>query len=418
DVLRIGNQDRPRLFDLAVRRPEPLFETAAEIAGRLDAAGQEVEPLDEAEVRSVLERLRADGFRSIAVCLMNAYANPAHESAVAAIARTLGFADVSVSSEVAPRIKFVPRGDTTTVDAYLNPVLRGYVDRLRGSLANAGEEDEAPAEPPPGGQRSEVRGQRPRSVPLSLGRGERGEGRDPTDVASCAAKTQAGTPVSQRSEGSVRHPLTPGPSPQGEGGRERASVLKVMSSAGGLLDAGRFTGKDSILSGPAGGVVGFSRVATAAGFPRAIGFDMGGTSTDVSRFDGTYDLEFEGTKAGVRLATPMLAIETVAAGGGSVCRFDGVKLAVGPQSAGADPGPACYGRGGPLTVTDVNLYLGKIIPARFPFPLDRAAVEQRLRDLCQRIAASPLGKQYTPHELAEGFVEIANANMVRAIRKI
>jgi 5-oxoprolinase (ATP-hydrolysing) len=138
----------------------------------------------------------------------------------------------------------------------------------------------------------------------------------------------------------------------------------------------------------------------------------------VSRFDGRYELEFETKKAGVRVVAPMLSIETVAAGGGSLCAFDGVKLVVGPGSAGADPGPACYGRGGPLTVTDVNLFLGRIVPARFPIPLDRPAVERHLERLCQEIAASPLGKSYTPLELAEGFVQIANANMVRAIRKI
>jgi 5-oxoprolinase (ATP-hydrolysing) len=191
-----------------------------------------------------------------------------------------------------------------------------------------------------------------------------------------------------------------------------------MTSSGGLVDAARFVGKDSILSGPAGGVIGFSRVAERAGFPKSIGFDMGGTSTDVSRYDGRYELEYETKKAGVRVVAPMLAIETVAAGGGSICHFDGVKLVVGPESAGADPGPACYGRGGPLTVTDVNLTLGRILPARFPFPLDAAAVGRRLSSLCDRIAASPMGRRYSPVELAQGFVNIANANMVRAIRRI
>ncbi len=191
-----------------------------------------------------------------------------------------------------------------------------------------------------------------------------------------------------------------------------------MTSAGGLVDADRFTGKDSVLSGPAGGVIGFSRVAQRAGFAKSIGFDMGGTSTDVSRFDGRYEREFETTKAGVRVVAPMLAIETVAAGGGSVCGFDGVKLFVGPQSAGANPGPACYGRGGPLTITDVNFFLGKIIAERFPFPLDRAAVEMRLAELCEQVANSPLGRSYSPHELAQGFIDIANTTMARAIRKI
>lgn len=184
-----------------------------------------------------------------------------------------------------------------------------------------------------------------------------------------------------------------------------------MTSAGGLIDADRFVGKDSILSGPAGGVIGFSRVAQQAGFTKAIGFDMGGTSTDVARFDGEYEYEFETKKAGVRIVAPMLAIETVAAGGGSICGFDGVKLIVGPQSAGSDPGPACYGRGGPLTVTDVNLWLGRIVPSRFPFPLDRAAVERRLTELQARVGGNT-------DALADGLCRIANANMVRAIRRI
>ncbi len=199
---------------------------------------------------------------------------------MAEIAREVGFDEISVSSEVVPLVKLVPRADTTTADAYLNPVLRRYVAALRQAL--------------------------------------------------------------------------PG------------SELQILTSAGGLIAAEKFSGKDSILSGPAGGVVGFSRVAQAAGAPRAIGFDMGGTSTDVSRFDGTYDYEYETEKAGVRVVAPMLSIETVAAGGGSICRFDGVKLVVGPDSAGADPGPACYGRGGPLTITDVNFYLEPDPGGSFP----------------------------------------------------
>src|SRR4029079_366824 len=166
------------------------------------------------------------------------------------------------------------------------------------------------------------------------------------------------------------------------------SMVRILTSAGGLVSSDHFCGKDSILSGPAGGVVGFSRVANAAGFWRAIGFDMGGTSTDVSRFDGNFDLEYETQKAGVRLVAPTMPIETVAAGGGSICRFDGVKLTVGPESAGADPGPACYGRGGPLTVTDLSLYLGRIVAERFPFALDLTATERRLKQLAAEAASA------------------------------
>ena len=214
------------------------------------------------------------------------------------------------------------------------------------------------------------------------------------------------TPILRSYLHSIRSALGPG------------SSLKVMTSHGGLIDADRFSGKDSILSGPAGGVIAYAAEATRAGFARSIGFDMGGTSTDVSRFGGRFELEQESVKAGVKMAAPMLAIETVAAGGGSICSFDGLQLRVGPESAGADPGPACYGRGGPLTITDVNLALGRLIPERFPFRLDQNAVQRHLDDLCAQIAASPLKRRYAPEELAQGFVEIANETMVRAIRRI
>ncbi|REJ80302.1 MAG: hydantoinase [Planctomycetota bacterium] len=344
DVLLIANQDRPRLFDLDIVKPEPLFTNVVEIDERLDAEGDVLRAPDQEAVRTSLSELRATGVESVAICLLHAFANPDHEALVERIAREVGFAEISTSSRLSPLIKIVSRGDTTTVDAYLNPVLRQYVQTLRNSLE-------------PGGRES-------------------------------------------------------------SGDDDLQSSLRLMTSAGGLVEADHFVGKDSILSGPAGGVIGFSRVAQRAGIDRAIGFDMGGTSTDVSRFDGTYDLEYETRKAGVRIVAPMLAIETVAAGGGSICRFDGVKLAVGPESGGADPGPACYGRGGPLTVTDVNLALGRILPERFPFPLDAESVSRRLQELCDQIAASPGGVRYAPIELAQGFVDIANANMVRAIRRI
>jgi 5-oxoprolinase (ATP-hydrolysing) len=332
DVLRIANQDRPRLFDLDIKKPDPLFSSVVEIDERLDAFGAVLRSPNPAEVRKDLARLREEGLESLAICLLHAFANPAHEELVERIAREVGFVEVSTSSKLSPLIKIVSRGDTTVVDAYLNPVLRAYVDRLSRGL---------------------------------------GTGR-----------------------------------------------LKLMTSAGGLVDAARFVGKDSILSGPAGGVIGFSRVAQRAGFERSIGFDMGGTSTDVSRFAGEYEREFEVQKAGVRIVAPMLAVETVAAGGGSICDFDGVKLVVGPASAGAVPGPACYGRGGPLTVTDANLILGKLPPERFPFPLDHDAAQQRIDNLCRRIAAAPNGRRLSASELAQGFIDVANANMARAIHRI
>lgn len=334
DILRIGYQNRPGLFDLTIRKPEPLFETVVEIDERVTPHGEVLVRPDPEKIRASLAELHERGIESLAVCLLNAYCRPEHEIQVGQIAREAGFADISLSHETAPLIKIVSRGDTTVVDAYLNPVLRSYVDRLRGSLDRGGTSD-----------------------------------------------------------------------------------IRLLTSAGGLVRADRFVGKDSILSGPAGGVVGFSRAAQAAGFERAIGFDMGGTSTDVSRFDGRFELEYETEKAGVRVVAPMMSIETVAAGGGSIGWFDGVKLAVGPDSAGAEPGPACYGRGGPLTVTDVNLHLGKLLPEYFPFPLDHGAVDDRLRQLGDDIHRAT-NRRYQPHALAEGILRVANANMANAIRSI
>jgi 5-oxoprolinase (ATP-hydrolysing) len=330
DILHIGYQNRPRLFDLAIKKREPLFSAVAEIDERIDAQGGVLVAPDSAQIREQLAELKRQGVESLAICLLHSFVRPRHEDVVADLARDVGFREISVSSRVAPLVKIVSRGDTTVMDAYLNPVLRRYVQSLCDELPDAS--------------------------------------------------------------------------------------LRILTSAGGLVDAAEFVGKDSILSGPAGGVVGFSRVARAAGFERAIGFDMGGTSTDVSRFDGRHELEFETEKSGVRVVAPMMAIETVAAGGGSVCRYDGVKLVVGPDSAGAEPGPACYGRGGPLTITDVNLLLGKILPDRFPFPLDRPAAEKRLGELIDEVARG--GRRYAPHELAEGFARVANANMAKAIGSI
>jgi 5-oxoprolinase (ATP-hydrolysing) len=366
DVLRIGYQNRPRLFDLAIKKPEPLFTHVVEIDERLTPGGEVLRAPDPEAIRRQLRELKARGDSdSLAICLLNAYKQPQHELLVEELAREAGFTEISRSSRVAPLIKIVSRGDTTVMDAYLNPILRTYVRGLKESLA--GNESLSENRPQRGGQ------------------------------AHFAPKAPQNEPVPD--------------------GSRIGSELRIMTSAGGLVAADKFVGKDSILSGPAGGVVGFSRVAEAAGFQKAIGFDMGGTSTDVSRFDGRWELEFETEKAGVRVVAPMMAIETVAAGGGSICGFDGVKLVVGPDSAGADPGPACYGRGGPLAVTDLNFYLGKIPPEYFPFPLDRRAVEARLAALIDTIRQAT-SKCYSPIELCDGFLRVANANMVKAIRSI
>jgi 5-oxoprolinase (ATP-hydrolysing) len=335
DVPLIGNQDRPELFDLDIRKPEPLFAQVFEVDERTAADGALLCPLVAAKENSSLSNagLLTDEFDSVAICLMNSYRNPVHEEQLEQLVRKSGFDEVSRSSEVSPLIRFVPRCDTTVLDAYLNPVLRMYLDGIRDSL--------------------------------------------------------------------------PG------------SDIQVMTSAGGLVDSHNFRGRDCILSGPAGGVVGFAMVAARAGFSNAIGFDMGGTSTDVARFDGRFEIENETTKAGIRIMTPVLAIETVAAGGGSICGFDGVRLFVGPDSAGADPGPACYGAGGPLTVTDLNVFLGRVIPRHFPFRLNLQAVKSRLAKLRSDMAAMDAAlPKMSLQQLAEGLLQIADDNMVQAIRRV
>ena len=340
DGLRIGYQDRPALFDLRIDQPPELYETVLAIDERLDAAGRVLRAPDEAAVRAPLAALRAAGIESLAVCLLHAYRHPAHEEQVGHWAAEAGFAHVSLSSRVSPLPKFVHRGDTTVLDAYLTPLLRAYCQRLAAQMPRAD--------------------------------------------------------------------------------------IRYMTSAGGLVAADRFSGKDAILSGPAGGVVGTARITDRAGLAPAFAFDMGGTSTDVSRWDGRaftrrYEMEVGGSGNGpgkvrrLRLQSSMLEIETVAAGGGSVCWFDGQKTVVGPQSAGADPGPACYGRGGPLSVTDLNVFLGRV--PRFPFQLDRAAVEARLDETIARIRAAG-GRAYSRVELAAGFLRVANANMVAPIKKL
>ncbi|MBL3562576.1 hydantoinase/oxoprolinase family protein, partial [Rhodovulum sulfidophilum] len=345
DLLRIGYQARPRLFDLEIRRPELLYEEVAEIRERLDAEGEVLVPLDEDAARAALTAAHARGIRAVAIALMHGYLNPVHEDRLAELARETGFTQVSVSHRASRLIKLVGRGDTTVVDAYLSPILRRYVDRVAEAL----------------------------------------------DL--------------------------------GQGGCER---LLFMQSNGGLTDAALFQGKDAILSGPAGGIVGMVRTAEAAGFDRLIGFDMGGTSTDVSHYAGSYERSFETEVAGVRMRAPMMDIHTVAAGGGSICKFEDGRFQVGPESAGADPGPACYRRGGPLTVTDCNVMLGKLTPAHFPAvfgpggdqPLDVEAVRTKFAVLAREVAAETGTPERSPEDMAEGFLRIAVDNMANAIRKI
>src|SRR5262244_3076164 len=388
DALKIGYQARPKIFARHIIKPDMLFERVVELAERVRADGTVEHALDLDGARRALEAARADGIAAVAIVFMHAYRHPEHEQQVASLARQMGFAQVSVSHEVSPLIKLVGRGDTTVVDAYLSPILQRYVAHVGREMAGGSSRNEgasAPAFPPPL-------------------RGRDREGGTPH------AHEQAATPL---------------PNPPPQGGREQAAAsgdarLMFMMSSGGLTAAELFQGKDAILSGPAGGVVGMAETGRAAGFDRLIGFDMGGTSTDVSHFAGEYERAFETEVAGVRMRAPMMLIHTVAAGGGSVLHFDGARFRVGPDSAGANPGPKCYRRGGPLAVTDANVMVGKLIPDYFPkifgpaqnLPLDASAVRNAFADLAQQVGGR------TAEEVADGFIKIAVENMANAIKKI
>ncbi len=339
DALRIAYQARPRLFDRRILLPELLYEQVVEAQERIGAHGEVQRALDEAALERDLQAAFDSGIRGCAIVFMHGWRYTAHEQSAAALARRIGFSQVSVSHQVSPLMKLVSRGDTTVVDAYLSPILRRYVDQVAAQM--------------PG----------------------------------------------------VR--------------------LFFMQSSGGLTEAHHFQGKDAILSGPAGGIVGMVRTAVAAGHGKVIGFDMGGTSTDVSHFAGEFERAFETQVAGVRMRAPMMSIHTVAAGGGSILSFDGARLRVGPESAGANPGPASYRRGGPLATTDANVLLGKIQPAHFPHvfgpaadqALDRDGVAQRFTQLAAQVQQAT-GRATTPESLAEGFLQIAVQNMANAIKRI
>ena len=344
DSLRIGYQHRPDIFAREIILPEMLYERVIEVDERVKADGEVLKAPDIESTRPELQAAFDDGIRSAAIVFMHGYRFTDHEQQFAKLAKSMGFTQVSVSHEVSPLMKFVSRGDTTVVDAYLSPILRRYVDRVAKDLA--------------------------------------------PDVAT-------------------------------------GTRLQFMQSNGGLTDAKLFQGKDSILSGPAGGVVGMVQTAAMAGYDKVIGFDMGGTSTDVSHYDGEYERAFETIVAGVRMRAPMMHIHTVAAGGGSILHFDGSRFRVGPDSAGAAPGPVCYRRGGPLAVTDCNVMLGAIQPKYFPRvfgpnadqPLDAEVVTEKFTALAKDIKAST-GEDKTPQQVAAGFRMIAVENMANAIKKI
>ncbi|EIJ36626.1 hydantoinase B/oxoprolinase family protein [Thiothrix nivea] len=345
DALRIGYQQRPNLFALDIELPQMLYTEVLEVEERIAADGETLQVPDAVQIRADLQAAYDKGLRSVAILFMHAWRYPQHETLVAEIARAIGFTQISVSHAVSPLIKFVGRGDTTVVDAYLSPVLRRYVEQVARELPD--------------------------------------------------------------------------------------TKLFFMQSNGGLTHADHFQGKDAILSGPAGGVVGMAQTAQAAGFDKLIGFDMGGTSTDVCHFAGEYERTLESHIAGARIRAPMMQIHTVAAGGGSILHFDGQRFRVGPDSAGANPGPAAYRRGGPLTITDCNVMLGKLQADYFPQifgtegdePLDVEVVKENFAKLAKKIPLNPPfakgeAGEWSPEKVAEGFLAIAVENMANAIKKI
>lgn len=340
DALAIGDQGRKDIFAQNIIKPELLYTKVEEVNERIRADGTVETAAQDDDIRAALQTIYDSGIRAVAIVFMHAYAYPQHEIQAAKIAQDVGFTQVSTSHEVSPLMKFVGRGDTTVVDAYLSPILRRYVQQVADELGL----DES----------SDTR-------------------------------------------------------------------LMFMMSSGGLTAADRFQGKDAILSGPAGGVVGAVETSRLAGFNEIIGFDMGGTSTDVSHYAGDLERAFDTEVAGVRMRAPMMRIHTVAAGGGSILHYENNRYVVGPDSAGANPGPACYRRGGPLTVTDANVMVGKLQAQNFPAifgpnqdqPLDVDVVKAKFEALTTQIDDGR-----SAEEVAAGFLAIAVENMANAIKKI
>ncbi|KAJ5591763.1 uncharacterized protein N7459_002132 [Penicillium hispanicum] len=395
DCLRIGNQSRPRIFDLAITRPEVLYEDVVEVDERVtledyaedpqrhvtvtlprDQALSDAEivrgvsseavrilkrPTD-SEVRCQLQQVYDKGIRSIAVCLMHGYTFPDHEALIGRIATEIGFDHISLSHCLMPMIKLVARATSACADAYLTPTIKKYISGFQAGFKGG--------------------------------------------LGSQSVKCQKGI---------------------------RGTRCELMQSDGGLVDVDQFSGLRAILSGPAGGVVGYALTSydPVAKVP-VIGFDMGGTSTDVSRYgSGRYEHVFETTTAGVTIQSPQLDINTVAAGGGSRLFFRNGLFVVGPESAGAHPGPACYRKDGPLTVTDANLFLGRLVPDFFPKifgpgedqGLDERASQRLFEQLAQEInqdnmAKGGQNKQLTSDDVAFGFIKVANETMTRPIRSL
>ncbi|KAJ3296893.1 hypothetical protein HK104_001044 [Borealophlyctis nickersoniae] len=374
DLLHIGNQSRPKIFDLAINAPEVLYDHVVEVGERVTLVGYsasqrgmnvKIPENDPAYVKSItgewvrvlrkpdLKNVEAaltavynQGIRSVAVCFMHSYTYPEHEKSIETLCKSIGFTNITLSSTIMPMIKIVPRGTSATADAYLTPCIQRYLEGFFSGFDDG-----------------------------------------------------------------IRDP-------------EKVKV-EFMQSDGGLATADAFSGFRAILSGPAGGVVGYALTSWEKGGEAVIGFDMGGTSTDVSRFDGHYEHVYETTTAGVTIQAPQLDINTVAAGGGSRLFFRNGLFVVGPESAGADPGPTCYRKGGPLTITDANLFLGRLIPDFFPKifgksereALDFEATRRAFESLTEEINAQT-SDRVTPDEVAYGFVKVANESMCRPIRAL
>ncbi|MFA6211118.1 MAG: hydantoinase B/oxoprolinase family protein [Candidatus Obscuribacterales bacterium] len=362
DALKIGYQNRSDIFALEIIKTTPIFSEVIEVPGRFSDSGEEIESFDTEQTTLLLTAAKDSGIESVSIVFMHSYKYPQHERQCAAIAKELGFKNVTTSSEINPLIKFISRGDTTLVDGYLTPALHRYIDKLENEIQSL-------------------------------------------DKSRRHVSANSNTLVNDKN-------------------RANDLEIRFMKSDGGLTTKDLFRGRDALISGPAGGVVGATKSAAVHGLHNIVGFDMGGTSTDVCYFQGEFERVFETTIDGIRVRAPMLAVHTVAAGGGSILSFAGDRFLVGPQSAGAQPGPACYGHNGPLTVTDANLILGRISPAHFPHsfgsdhqqPLDSVATSSSFNILREKINGSANYK--TIESIAWGFLTVAVEKMAQAISKV
>lgn len=331
DLLVIGNQQRKDLFALQVQKTRPLYDLVLEVNERIAADGSVLKKLTKKECQRLVTALKKKKIESVAIALLNSYRNGSHESELQSVLSKAGFKFISPSHELSAQIKILQRSETAVANAYLAPIIHGYVQNIQEGLAG--------------------------------------------------------------------------------------HQLKIMTSAGSLANAGAFHPKDSLLSGPAGGVVGAATAGHLSGIDRLIAFDMGGTSTDVSLYNKRFDYRFECEVGDQKIFSPSVAIQTIAAGGGSICDFDGHRFTVGPQSAGANPGPACYGAGGPLTLTDVNLLVGKLDPQHFAIPVELPAARAALANLLLRVRKKTR-KRLAEEEVLEAFLQIANEKMAEAINKV